>query len=392
MFQIFGDANSAVSFTSEGRSVLTFTQSGSIAVTGSGTVDVLLAGGGRVRVAPGVYPSGSIRLRSRVDLHLEKGAELRGDASPDAYFDIPDAVCAVKPEGSAKAFLYAWDEEDVAITGEGVVNGQGPAFFDQTLNPKTGFWPKPPPPRPRIVQLVRCKRVKLAGATFRDSPGWTMLIRLCDDLDADGIHVLSDRRMINSDGIDIDGCRRVRIANADFATGDDCLILRAMRERKSDSIVCEDVLVTNCTLDSACQTIRRAVFRDIRAKGRNGIFFDYPVRYLRSDDEGHVSVSDLLFENYSGAFTESALQIVVEPGVKIRGVSDVTFRDFDIASAGSLRFIGNAGSVLANIRLENVRATVAQKPACQIQAVASVFFENCVINGGSGLLGVRQRR
>ena len=350
------------------------------------------AGGGRVVMAPGIYPSGSLRLRDRVELHLEKDAVIRGSTNTACYFDFPADVTAVCPENSAKVFVYAWDAADIAITGAGVIDGQGPAFFDHTKSKWGVFWDKPAAPRPRMVQFVRCRNVRLQGVTFKDSPGWTMLIRKCENFLVDGITVDSNQKMINSDGIDIDSCRCVRVANSSLKTGDDCLILRAMREPGTrEHAVCEDVVVTNCTLDSACQTIRmgcpsddtirHAVFRDIRATGNNGIFFDYPVNYLRPDDEGFMDISDITFENYSGSFRGSALQIVAGPGVKIRGVRDVVFRDFCVQSAQPLRFVGNADSVLANVVLEDVTAEVSGKVPYEAVATEPLVLKNCTFNG-----------
>ncbi len=322
-------------------------------------------GGGRVVVPSGVHDTKSLQLKSNVELHLEKGAVLRGSTRHEDYFEFPAELCAVRPESSGLVLLYAHDAENIAITGEGVIDGRGPEFFpgrDENLS--GGHWPKPVLPRPRELQLVRCKNIRLEGVTFKDSPGWTMLIRLCENVIVDGISIDCDQRIINSDGIDFDGCRRVRVGNSIFRTGDDCIILRAMREKESDVVVCEDVIVSNCVMDSACQTfrigcpsddtIRNALIKDIRGKGLNGVFFDYPVRYLRSYDEGYVCVSNIVFENYSGSFYGSAVQIVVEDGVKIRGVSDITFRNFDVKTKKPIRFICNEDSKFKNLRFENV--------------------------------------
>ena len=331
-------------------------------------------GGGRVVVPAGVHETKSLRLRSHVELHLEKGAVLRGSVRHEDYFDFPAEVCAVRPESSGLVLIYAWDEEDIAITGEGTVDGRGPEFFPgRNESPSfRGHWPKPVLPRPREVQFVRCRDVRLQGVTFKDSAGWTMLIRLCENVFVDGICIDNDQRVINSDGIDFDACRHVRVGNSTFRTGDDCLILRAMREKLGDVAVCEDVVVSNCVLDSACQTIRigcpsddtirNAVFRNIRATGSNGIFFDYPVRYVRAYDEGYMCVSNLVFEGYSGSLRGSAVQIVVEDGVKIRGVRDIVFRDFDVKSARPLRFVGHADSPLESLRFENVTVNGERRP------------------------------
>ena len=353
--------------------------------------EVAAAGGGRVTVPAGVYDSGSIRLRSGVELHLEKGAILRGGTRSEDYFEFPDSVCKVKPENSARVFIYAWDVENIAITGEGLIDGRGKEFFDR-FQPRGRFWPKPACPRPRMVQFVRCRNVRLEGVTFEDSPGWTMLIRLCEDVLVNRIFVNADQRIINSDGIDFDGCRRVKVTNSRFQTGDDCLILRAMREPGSDEgIVCEDVEVSDCDLDSTCQVIRMGCpsddiirhvrFRNIRARGNNGINFDYPVRYLRPTDEGFMDISDIVFENFSGDFMGTAIRMVTAPGVKLRQVADITFRNCKVRSMYPLDFTGNFDSPIKNVTLENCKVDVPGGAPYVAVATEPLRFRSCKFNG-----------
>ena len=347
------------------------------------------AGGGRVVVPAGTHRSGSIRLASHVELHLEDGAHIVGGARSEDYDDFPSSVCDIAPENSRKVFVYAWDATDVAITGRGTIDGQGPKFFDQTTR-TWGFWSKPPHPRPRMVQFVRCSDVRLEGVTFKDSPGWTMLIRFCTDVRVDGIFVDANQMMINSDGIDFDGCRRVRVSRSRFRTGDDCLIVRSMRESASERVVSEDIVFEDCDLDSTCQTIRmgcpsddtirNVTIRNIRAKGHNGIFFDYPVRYLRPDDEGFMDVSNVTVDGYRGSFRGSALQIVVQPGVKLRRVADVTFRNVDVESAQPLRFVGNADSPLKNVVLSNVCAKVQAARPVEAVGTEPLVVRDCRFN------------
>ena len=75
------------------------------------------AGGGRVVLEKGVYPSGTIYLKSHVELHLEEGAVLRGGARPEDYDDVDDPRVKKVPEKSKKVFVACVGEEDVAITG-----------------------------------------------------------------------------------------------------------------------------------------------------------------------------------------------------------------------------------------------------------------------------------
>ena len=324
------------------------------------------AGGGCVVVTPGLHPSGSLRLRSNVELHLAKGACIVGRTKSEDYFAFPKGVCSICPEKSSRVFVYAWDEHDIAITGEGTIDGQGPKFFDPNSRQWERFWAKPECERPRMVQFVRCRGVRLEGATFLDSPGWTMLIRLCENVHVERIRVKANQMMINSDGIDIDGCRHVRIADSDFTTGDDSVVLRAMRERGCDArIVCEDVVVENCRMNSACQcvrvgcpsddTIRNVSFRNVDMAGHNGICFDNPVVYLKEGDEGYLNAYDMVFENITGNVWGQAVRIDVDPGIKLRGIRNVLFKNMTVESGETLRFTENIHTRFENVRFENVR-------------------------------------
>ena len=346
-------------------------------------------GGGKVVVPAGVYDMGSIQLKSNVELHLEKDALLMGADSSEAYDSFPEDVCAIQPENSSKVLIYAYNSQNIAITGEGIIDGNGPRFFDTTG--VTGLYPKPPVERPRMVQFVNCDGIRLEGPTFKDSPCWTMFIRFCSNIDVNNIAIIADQRMINNDGIDFDGCSHVRVSNSYFKTCDDCIILRAMRESFDQHVVCEDVIVSDCELNSRCQTvrlgcpsddvIRNALFKNIKASGRNGIFADYPTRYLNSDDEGHVDISNIVFDNYSGTFDGSALQIVSQPGVKIRRAEGFIFRNFDVISAYPLNFIGNAGHEIGSVLLENFKAKVLKDGAPYVvRGCNGLEFKDVVIN------------
>lgn len=350
-------------------------------------------GGGKVIVPPGVYNVGSIQLKSEVELHLEKDAILLGADKSEDYVSFPKEVCSIQPEKSSKVLLYAFDSRNIAITGEGLIDGQGVKFFD-TTGVSNGYFPKPPIERPRMVQFVNCDGIRMEGVTFKDSPCWTMFIRFCQNIEVNGITITADQRMINNDGIDFDGCKHVRVSGSRFKTCDDCLILRAMREDAGQHVVCEDIVVTDCDLNSRCQTVRLgcpsddtikdALFKNIVAVGNNGIFADYPVRYLNSDDEGYMDISNIVFENYSGSFDGSAVQIVSQPGVKIRRADAFVFRNFDVKSARTLNFVGNAGHEIGSVILENFKAEVlAPGEPCVVKGCKGLQFKGVTINGQS---------
>ena len=337
-------------------------------------------GGGTVVVPPGVHNIGTIWLRSGVELHLEKGAVLNGSARQEDYDQFPRKDCPITPEFSDKALICAANAEDIAITGEGVIDGNGPAFYDTSkfVRGTSPFWRVPDLPRPRLVQFANCRRIRLSGVTFRDAAAFTMYVRGCEDFTVGHVAVVGDRRITNNDGIHMDGCRRVRIGDSSVNTGDDCIVLRAIRTRTDPErpVVCEDVVVSNCTLSSACQairigcpsddTIRNVVFRDIDMTGsRNGIYFGNHLYCVREADEGFLDATDILFENFRGVLTGRPIQILVDDGIKLRRIDRVTFRNVDVRGTGT-RYWTTIRSPFGSVRYENVTINGKRQPDGQV--------------------------
>lgn len=333
------------------------------------------AGGGRVTVAPGVHRCGTLYLKSNVELHLAAGAELLGGETPSDYDDaIPlrevySYEGAVPGTATRKAFVYAENATNIAITGTGVINCRGQAFFNQ----KT--WAKPKNvKRPRMVVFMNCRGVRLEDATFKDSPSWTMWLRRCEDVVVSRIRIDADQRMINSDGIDIDACRNVRVGDSSFSTGDDCLILRAIYHKGDTAeAVTENVVVSNCCLSTPCQgvriacpsdhVIRHAVFRDMTFTGRNAIFADQQRWYLEPNNTGNVRTRDILFENWKIDCRGYPISLAVTDGVTLQDFGHMTFRNIEIKAKKPVNLRGNATTVVRDVVLENVHGTVAAERA-----------------------------
>ena len=175
------------------------------------------AGGGTVSLEPGVYPSGTLHLKSNVELHLPAGSRIQGYPRPELYEDFCDpGFDAVAPEGSRKCLIAAAHAENIAITGSGEINGAGPEFYDRNV-PPDAFFAKPPHPRPRMIQCFDCRNLRFEGVSFADSPGWTFWLLGCEDVNVSRVRVTGCQQMINNDGIDIDDCRRVTVSDSFFS-------------------------------------------------------------------------------------------------------------------------------------------------------------------------------
>lgn len=351
------------------------------------------AGGGRVELERATYSCGTLYLRSNVELHIPAGAVLRGGAEPGDYDDVDDPRIGKRPEKSTKVFLAAIACTNVMITGEGAVDGQGAKFYDVNVPPGAHF-KKPPHPRPRMLEMVRCRNVRISGVTLKDSPGWTCWLRMCDDVVFESVKIDGDQRMINNDGIHVDGCRRVRVSGCDIRTGDDCIVMRAIRSPNGDSSLCEDMLVEDCTLSSACQcvrlgcpsdgTIRNGVFRRLKMRGRNGVMSGHPVRYLQDGDHGSCRMENLLVEDCDIDVTASPISFWIDPGIELAAFGNATFRKVRVKGACPIALRGTGNCALRNIVLEGVRGIIDAEEPLVVKAVSNLVVRDFAVTSALG--------
>ena len=353
------------------------------------------AGGGRVALERGVvYPSGTLYLKSRVELNVPEGAVILGGASPADYDDVDDPRIGRRPEKSAKVFVACLDGEDVAITGKGTIDGQGVKFYDVTTVLWERFYAKPPHPRPRMIEFFNCRNVRFEDITFKDSPGWTCWIRKCENVVAERVKIVADQKMINNDGFHMDSCRHVRIRNCDLRTGDDCVVMRAIRTPRGEDSVCEDMVVEDCTLNSACQcvrlgcpsdgTIRNGVFRNLRMRGNNGVVSAHPVRYLLDGEHGSCRMEGIVVENCDIDVDGAAVAFSVEPGIVLRDFGNVVFRKTSLKSKKAIRLTGTGDTPLRNVVFEDVSGTVEAERPVEMSNVEGIRFDRFDVRSGRG--------
>jgi hypothetical protein len=205
------------------------------------TIDAAAAaGGGRVVLPPGKYLSGSIGLKSKVTLHIEKGATLLGSTDLAHYRRI-----------NFLALVWANGQQHIGITGAGVIDGQGKIVADSVIGPITpGKYPDAGEgKRPVIINFRNCRDVVVRDITLRESACWVQYYRDCDRLTIENIKVRTLAAFTN-DGLDIDGCKDVVVRGCDIDSQDDALCLKSTRR------ACENVLIENCRLRSSCNALK----------------------------------------------------------------------------------------------------------------------------------------
>jgi len=234
-------------------------------------------GNGVVVVPEGTFSIKPVYLKSRVHLHLLKGATLLGSGDPADYADWEsERIRLFYAAYNARALFFAVDEENITLSGEGTIDGHGRAFYD-CPDPSASWFPirdiKTRPGRTFLFAL--CRSVAIHTLTFRDSPAWTFWMFGCEAVRFQGIAIRNNPKALNTDGIDIDACRNVVISHCDITTGDDAIALRNIwrvfhQECPEPSRTglgfgmrpCEQITVENCSLRSRCNGILIGYLRD----------------------------------------------------------------------------------------------------------------------------------
>ena len=223
-------------------------------------IDECTKSGGRVVIPAGTFLSGTLCLRSNVELYLAHGAVLLSSLDPedaiDYFKDSSEGEAVDGWEGGC--FLFALHEKNIAITGTGTIDGQGRnVFFDDDpedaehecpLNVK-GF-------RPRMSYLEDVENLLVSDITFFDSAFWTLHMAGCRNVRIENIVIDNNKRGPNNDGIDPDCCQNVIIRGCRIKAGDDCIVLKATAPMAKKYAECREVVVSGCLLSSSCTAIK----------------------------------------------------------------------------------------------------------------------------------------
>ena len=240
-------------------------------------------GGGTLFFPAGIYLTGPIELKSNLTIELEAGAILKFSDDFDLYLPYVE----VRHEGvmmnSFHPLIYAVNAENITIKGEGTLDGQGKTWWNeffkvyidlrdhgkrnvnkyQTLFEQTNdvdairssvnedwhntldrrFF------RPPFIQLLHCKEVRIEGVKIINSPFWTINPQFCDNVLVSGITLINPPSP-NTDGINPESCKNVRINDCHISVGDDCITIKSGRDAQARNIgvPCENITITNCTM------------------------------------------------------------------------------------------------------------------------------------------------
>ena len=201
-------------------------------------IDAASQRGGTIVFAPGTYLTGSLFLKSRTRLRVDKGVELRGAQDLPAYPVLPTRVAGIEMKWPA-ALINVYQQSDVEISGEGVIDGDGKVWWDRYWKLRADYDSKGlrwaadyDCQRPRLIQIYKSSNVQVRAVTLRRSGFWTVHICYSSKVTVDGITIRNNIGGAgpSTDGVDVDSSSDVLVENCDIECNDDAVVLKAGRD------------------------------------------------------------------------------------------------------------------------------------------------------------------
>ena len=234
-------------------------------------------GGGHLNVPAGIYLTGPIKMKSLIDLHVERGAIILFSPDKQRYVGNNDGKSS-----RATSPLTASKCHDISITGEGIIDGNGEwwrpvkrskvsdtewkAFLNMggTKADNDQLWypfglkhfgniaetqEAQEKLRPHLIRLTDCERILISGVTVQNAPKFHIVPQRCKDVILDGVSVRCPWNAQNGDGIDLMQCQRALVTRCTLDVGDDGICLKGGVGAEGVKYgPCADILITGNTV------------------------------------------------------------------------------------------------------------------------------------------------
>ncbi len=335
------------------------------------------SGGGRVVVPVGIFVTGTIWLKSNVELHLEHGAVLKASGDLADYNDedaYEQNFSYRSEEWCGKHLVMIHECENVAITGSGTIDGSGEAYFDYVnLNKVTDYiWTDglalskdKVDLRPgQLLCFVESNHVSVRDVHIVNATSWCCFFHGCDYVSVRGIEVRNPSTAANTDGIDLDCCRFVTVSDCIIDTGDDAVAIRCNGEPlKHHDAVCEHITIANCVFCSASSSFRIGIghgaVRHVRVSNivirRAGVGL-----HFMSTIHGchHSDIEDVNFSGISGVNVNYPIDVSGERA----SVKNVTLENIRMQCAAASYLQATGECSISGVTLRNVELEVGEEP------------------------------
>lgn len=197
--------------------------------------------GGTIYFPSGQYVMGSIRLFSNMSVYLDSGAVILGSANLEDYPMISKKEVPEYTRDTYCGLITAINCENIVIEGNGKIDARGYHWWKRVSSDVL---------RPRTIQPILCKNFKVRNITIVNSPCWTIHPMCCENVLIDGVSITNPYDSPNTDGINPESCKNVRISNCFVDVGDDCITIKSGMEDDvlQKKYACENITITNCNM------------------------------------------------------------------------------------------------------------------------------------------------
>ena len=332
-------------------------------------------GGGRVVIPAGTYHTGTLWLKDHVELHLESGAVLKASTNlmdynaDDAY---PQNWGCPPEKWNARHLILCVEQNDVSITGYGVIDGSGDAFFGEERIPCGGYaWEggyvtskDPVNLRPgQLVCFIESANVRVENVTITNATCWCCYFYGCEWVQVRGLQVKNPFAYVNTDGIDLDCCRNAVVSDCMISTGDDAIAIRCSQDRLQKKQPCENIAITNCCLASNSSAFRIGVgtgtIRHVSISNlvvhRAGTLFTSNTSF---GGNGCARIDDILVNGVTAYHVGSLIDANVFAG----SVSRCTHENMRVSALSGGMLIGRENGPLSDITLRNIDLFIENGP------------------------------
>ena len=297
-------------------------------------------GGGTVNISSGKYLIGTLILKSRVTLHLEDGAMLIASLCRDDYQFI-EASSECTQKSIRCGLIYAYDQEDIAITGRGKIVGQDKSFWIPKTPEEIGeSWNSIPPRywpmewRPMLILFENCREVLIEQVSFTEAPAYAGWLIKCDSVTISQVAVVNDFYGPNTDGFHLSSCCDVHISNCSFLTGDDSLAVDGNGSRPA-----ENISITHCSFNTSVNALRVYTGLD---------------KELTPENSSKAIVRNLVMSDCRVSNAAGVVNITAETGL----IENLSFSNFiiNMEQEGTVFYLMNMEGTIQNIRFSQITA------------------------------------
>jgi len=363
-------------------------------------IDALaLKGGGTLVIPQGEFLSGAIFLKPGVNLHLDKGAVLKGSTNIEDYPELETHI-----EGRFQvwipALVNASNVDHLRITGEGTIAGGGQPFWDEFWKARkankevTNLAVK----RPRNIFIQDSKGVRISGISLRESGFWNLHLFRCKDVLVEKVDIRTPVHSPSTDGIDVDSCQNITIRGCYISVDDDNIGIKGNKGTSAldDKTIPpnEHIRISDCTfglgnsaltVGSEATLVRDVIIENCRLTGTNK---NCVLKLkLRPDTEEHyedITARNITVDNPAAQLVsiQSWTQFFDLQGKPAPNqlVKNVTLKNITGKMHDFGRVDGPEKSTVANVVFKNINLTLIN-PAVVARNVKNLKFTNVKING-----------